>query len=79
MILDGTMVIMACICMTVFHPGIGFGDRWAEAKFSFGRKEVVEVDPEDAVENSNKEKDATSSNEQSITGLGKRTCDGVET
>lgn len=37
MVLDGVMVIIACICMTVFHPGIGFGHKWKEAKFPFGK------------------------------------------
>jgi hypothetical protein len=35
MILDGAMVIIACICMTVMHPGFGFEKRWNEARFSF--------------------------------------------
>jgi hypothetical protein len=38
MILDGVMVIVACTCLTVLHPGIGFGNKWAEAKFPFGKK-----------------------------------------
>jgi hypothetical protein len=38
MILDGVMVIIACTCLTVMHPGIGFGNKWAEAKFPFGKK-----------------------------------------
>jgi hypothetical protein len=38
MILDGVMVITACTCLTVMHPGIGFGNEWAEAKFPFGKK-----------------------------------------
>lgn len=35
MILDGTMIILACSCLTIFHPGYGFGKRWNEAKFRF--------------------------------------------
>ncbi|KAK1623517.1 RTA1 like protein [Colletotrichum phormii] len=35
MILDGTMIILACLCLTIFHPGVGFGKRWNEAKFRF--------------------------------------------
>jgi hypothetical protein len=38
MILDGVMVIIACTCLTVMHPGIGFGNKWAEAKFPFRKK-----------------------------------------
>ncbi|KAF5009328.1 hypothetical protein FDECE_4426 [Fusarium decemcellulare] len=35
MILDGVMVILACISLTVCHPGPGFGYRWNEAGFRF--------------------------------------------
>ncbi|KXH65701.1 RTA1 like protein [Colletotrichum salicis] len=35
MILDGTMIILACLCLTIFHPGVGFGKRWNEAEFQF--------------------------------------------
>jgi len=35
MVLDGTMVIIASIVLTVMHPGIGFGSAWQEANFSF--------------------------------------------
>jgi hypothetical protein len=45
MVLDGTMVIIACTCMTVLHPGIGFVGKWAEAKFPFG-KAVPHADQE---------------------------------
>jgi hypothetical protein len=33
MILEGAMVLIACICLTVFHPGVAFGGRWKEANF----------------------------------------------
>ncbi|KAM5354557.1 hypothetical protein ACJ41O_001204 [Fusarium nematophilum] len=35
MILDGTMVILASLCLTIWHPGYGFGRRWNEAGFRF--------------------------------------------
>ncbi|KPM37669.1 hypothetical protein AK830_g8882 [Neonectria ditissima] len=35
MILDGVMVILACICLTICHPAYGFGNRWNEARFGF--------------------------------------------
>ncbi|SPO03602.1 related to YER185w, Rta1p [Cephalotrichum gorgonifer] len=35
MILDGVMVILATICLTIWHPGYGFGKRWNEARFPF--------------------------------------------
>jgi hypothetical protein len=53
--------------MTVLHPGIGFGGKWAEAKFPFG-KAVVEVDPV-VVESGNGEKARASGNEQTTTEL----------
>lgn len=41
MILDGVMVILACITLTVFHPGRVFGTkRWGEADYPFFRKTV---------------------------------------
>ncbi|KAI5463881.1 RTA1 like protein-domain-containing protein [Mariannaea sp. PMI_226] len=35
MILDGVMVILASLSLTICHPGYGFGKRWNEAKFRF--------------------------------------------
>ncbi|RFU26563.1 hypothetical protein B7463_g9789, partial [Scytalidium lignicola] len=35
MVLDGVMVIIACLCMTIMHPGYAFAKRWNEAKFPF--------------------------------------------
>ncbi|KAH8886437.1 putative RTA1 domain protein [Thozetella sp. PMI_491] len=32
MIFEGPMIILACAFLTVFHPGISFGGRWAEAQ-----------------------------------------------
>jgi hypothetical protein len=46
MILDGVMVILASILMTVWHPGYGFQRRWGEAAFSF-RKPKETVDREE--------------------------------
>lgn len=68
MVLDGVMVIIACTCLTVFHPGIGFGGRWAEAKFPFG-KSVVEIDPEVVVEDAGREKVGITGKEQTTTEL----------
>ncbi|KUJ11413.1 RTA1 like protein [Mollisia scopiformis] len=44
MVLDGMMVIIACFCLTVMHPGIGFGDKWGASRFSFGRKREMVVE-----------------------------------
>lgn len=35
MLLDGVMVLIATICMTVMHPGYAFGKRWNDASFPF--------------------------------------------
>ena len=68
MVLDGVMVILACTCLTILHPGIGFGDRWVEAKFPFGKK-AVEVDPEVVVEDGSRGKVGASGKEQATTEL----------
>ena len=38
MVLDGTMVIISCLALTIMHPGVGFGSVWQEANFSFRTK-----------------------------------------
>ena len=38
MVLDGTMIAIATICLTAFHPGIGFGNQWHAANWSFRSK-----------------------------------------
>ena len=38
MVLDGTMVVIACIAFTVVHPGVAFGKVWHEANFHFRTK-----------------------------------------
>jgi hypothetical protein len=35
MILDGTMVIIASLALTIMHPGRAFGSVWEEANFHF--------------------------------------------
>jgi len=35
MILDGTMVIIALLALTIMHPGRAFGKVWNEANFTF--------------------------------------------
>ncbi len=32
MVLDGVMVAVASICLTVFHPGFAFHGRWETVK-----------------------------------------------
>lgn len=49
MILDGTMVILASACLTLMHPGIGFGDKWKDAKFAW--RDPKRRTSESAIEN----------------------------
>lgn len=35
MILEGAMVVIACICLTAFHPGVCFGGKWDQVNFKF--------------------------------------------
>ncbi|KAK0653654.1 Sphingoid long-chain base transporter RSB1 [Lasiodiplodia hormozganensis] len=51
MILEGPMIIIACIVLTVGHPGIAFAGRWAEAQP--GKKNSVEDEYERAKVGSN--------------------------
>jgi hypothetical protein len=69
MVLDGVVVIITCTCLTIFHPGIRFGDRWAEAKFPFGQA-VVESDPEVVVEDAGREKLGSTGKEGTTMELG---------
>ncbi|UPK91493.1 hypothetical protein LCI18_002428 [Fusarium solani-melongenae] len=46
MILDGVMVILASIFLTIWHPGYGFGKRWNEAGFRF-RTSKARIDQEE--------------------------------
>lgn len=38
LILEGTMILVACLCLTIYHPGIAFQGRWVDADFSMKRK-----------------------------------------
>jgi len=42
MVLDGTMVIISCLALTIVHPGVGFGRVWQEANFSFRTRKVAQ-------------------------------------
>lgn len=46
MVLDGVMVILASICMTVWHPGYGFAKRWNDAKFPFRIRKATNAEEE---------------------------------
>lgn len=38
MVLEGTMVIIACIALTLCHPGLCFQGEWRDANFKIGRE-----------------------------------------
>jgi hypothetical protein len=40
MVLEATMVIIACIALTVYHPGICFQGEWRAANFKMGKKKT---------------------------------------
>ncbi|KFX97688.1 hypothetical protein O988_04730 [Pseudogymnoascus sp. VKM F-3808] len=35
MILEGAMIVIACVCLTAFHPGVSFGGKWDQGNFKF--------------------------------------------
>lgn len=48
MVLDGAMVLSACILLMAFHPGLAFRGVWAEASFRWGfRKSKRDADSEE--------------------------------
>ncbi|KAK2026595.1 RTA1 like protein [Colletotrichum zoysiae] len=49
MVLDGVMIILACLFLSIWHPGQGFGGRWNEAKFRF-RNSKNKVEEEEVAE-----------------------------
>lgn len=38
MVLEGAMIVIAAVCLTVGHPGVAFGGRWIEANFTMRSK-----------------------------------------
>lgn len=44
MILEGAMICIAVIALTVFHPGIAFKGAWADASWSMRAKKVQKLD-----------------------------------
>lgn len=48
MVLDGVMVILATVCLSILHPGFGFQGRWQEASFRFRTAKVI--DPQEDIE-----------------------------
>jgi hypothetical protein len=35
MVLEGVMIVIACLCLTLLHPAICFQGAWHEANFQF--------------------------------------------
>jgi hypothetical protein len=46
MILEGPMIILATLTMTVFHPGIAFQGHWKDASWSLRRQKRSLVEDE---------------------------------
>ncbi|KAJ4328753.1 phospholipid-translocating ATPase rsb1 [Fusarium piperis] len=38
LLLEGTMIFVSCLCLTIYHPGIAFQGRWVDADFSMKAK-----------------------------------------
>ncbi|KAI8675829.1 hypothetical protein NCS57_00485400 [Fusarium keratoplasticum] len=47
LLLEGTMILLACLCLTVYHPGIAFQGRWVDADFSMKRRKDKSDSEED--------------------------------
>lgn len=45
MILEGPMIIVASLAMTVFHPGMVFRGRWAESSWSLRNQKGTNAPP----------------------------------
>lgn len=41
MVLEGAMISIACLCLTILHPGICFQGAWHQVNFSFREKKNV--------------------------------------
>lgn len=43
MVLDGAMIALAVVLLTVLHPGLAFGGQWGAADWSFRRRKDVKT------------------------------------
>lgn len=48
MILEGAMIVIACVCMTAFHPGYCFGGKWGKTEWRAKSKHDSELGYEGA-------------------------------
>jgi hypothetical protein len=44
MILEGAMVVIATVCLAIWHPGVAFQGRWEEANFRMRGNKEYELD-----------------------------------
>lgn len=44
MILEGAMIALATSIMTIFHPGWAFGEKWADAGWSWKKNRRVDAE-----------------------------------
>ena len=44
MVLDGTMIALAVVCLTALHPGPAFGGQWRAADWTFRTRKGLNVD-----------------------------------
>ncbi|VUC24282.1 unnamed protein product [Clonostachys rosea] len=49
-ILESTLVLVACIALSVIHPGVAFQGRWPDADFQLVGKRKTEYDNKDGVD-----------------------------
>lgn len=47
MVLDGAMIGLTVLCLTIHHPGVAFGGQWSANKWTFRSKKTV--DEEDSI------------------------------
>ena len=44
MILEGAMIVIAVLALTIFHPGVAFAGHWADANFKLKGRKTAEKD-----------------------------------
>jgi len=44
MILEGAMIVLATVAMTIYHPGHAFGDKWDDAGWSWNKGSGKDVE-----------------------------------
>ena len=44
MILEGSMITLATMTLTIFHPGWAFGSRWSDAGWSWKKNQGSDIE-----------------------------------